>query len=131
MKHLSLYLTVLLLGGVPLSAAAFDYGSNSPLLAADTNAPQVPGASARDARGEMPKPDVMAVDANSAGDVADTGEAAPAPATRRMAPSTSSPRALPAPRNPGGSASNKPRLPAAHPAPATASWQSLLPGSIQ
>lgn len=132
MKHLSLYLTVLLLGGVPLSAAALDYGSNSPLLAADTNAPQLPGASGHDAaRGEMSKPDGMTVDANSAGDSADAGEAAPAPAIQRMAPSASSPRVAPAPRNQGGSASNKPRLPTAHSAPATASWQSLLPGSIQ
>lgn len=134
MKHLSLYLTVLLLGGVPPSAAALDYGSNSALLAADTNAPQLPGAAMHDAaRGEMSKPDVMAVDANTADDTADAGEVVPTQAPQRMAPSASSPRAAPAPRASSNSASNKPRMPAAHPTPvpATASWQSLLPGSIQ
>ncbi|MES2403046.1 MAG: hypothetical protein V4567_01760 [Pseudomonadota bacterium] len=123
MKRSSLWLTVLLIGGVPLTAAAVDYGPNAPLLAADSNAPQLPGSQGNaTARGE--KPDVMA-------DSEDGGDSAPGPsaAPQRMTPSSSSPHAAPAH---GTAARNKPSAPASHPAPTpTASWQSLLPGSIQ
>ncbi|HEU4855831.1 MAG TPA: hypothetical protein VFS86_00855 [Rhodanobacteraceae bacterium] len=127
MKHLSVWLALLLLGGMPLTAAALDYGPNSPLLAADTNVPQLPDAQVNAvARGEMPKPDVAADNEGAAGEAA---------APQRMTPSTASRSAHAAtlPRNPGPSASNKPRVPVAHPVPAppTAAWQSLLPGSIQ
>lgn len=126
MRRSSLWLTVLLIGGVPLTAAAVDYGPNAPLLAADTNAPQLPGSQvSAAARGEMPKADVMA-------DSEDGGSDAPGPASapQRMTPSSSSPRAAAAH---GVAAHNKPSAPASHPAqtPPTASWQSLLPGSIQ
>ena len=125
MRRSSLWLTVLLLGAVPLTAAAVDYGPNAPLLAAETNAPQLPGSQANAAsHGEMPRPDAMADD--------DTGsDAAPAATPQRMMPSASSPRVLPALH--GAAARNKPHASAAHAAPAqpTASWQSLLPGSIQ
>lgn len=123
MKHLSLGLTVLLLGTVPLTAAAFDYGANRPLLAAENAAPQLPGAQLHaTAEGTMPKPDV--------GDV-ESGDAAEAtPATPRLAPAQTPGVTRTAPAS---SASNKPRSRIAKPAsaPTPASWQSLLPGSIQ
>ena len=134
MRRLSAWVTVVvLLAGLPLTAAAVDYGSNSLLLAADTGAPQLPGAVGHaSAKGELAKPGPMMLDANAASDSAEANEAVPAP-SQRMAPSTTSPRPASAPRNPGASASNKPHATPAHPAPvpAPASWQSLLPGSIQ
>ncbi|HEX5961845.1 MAG TPA: hypothetical protein VFY97_11445 [Rhodanobacteraceae bacterium] len=123
MKQLSLCLAVLLLAGVPLSAAALDYGANSPLLAVDTSAPQLPGVQARPAtRGDAP--DLMAND--------DAGDAVPVPP--RMAPSAASSRQAPAAYALPATAHNQPsHPPATHPAqaPTTAPWQSLLPGSIQ
>lgn len=130
MRRSSLWLTVLLIGGVPLTAAAVDYGPNAPLLAADTNAPQLPGAqTGAAARGEMPKPDIMADSEEGAGDSAPGPSSAP----QRMLPSTSSPRVIAPAHGLGPAARNKPRAPATHPEPTlpTASWQSLLPGSIQ
>ncbi|HLI18149.1 MAG TPA: hypothetical protein VKV22_07765 [Rhodanobacteraceae bacterium] len=129
MKHLSLCLTVLLLGGVPLAAAAVDYGPNSILLAAENTAPQLPGAPVRSGNA-IPKPDMMAADAEDGGGASDAGAA---PIQQRVAPSASTPRANQAPHSPGPSASNKPHAPAAQPVPVpfTPSWQSLLPGSIQ
>jgi hypothetical protein len=128
MKRSSLWLTVLLIGGVPLTAAAVDYGPNAPLLAADTNAPQLPGSQvSAAARGEMPRPDVT-TDTEEGG-----GDSGPAPTPQRMMPSTSSPRPIAPAQGVGPAASNKPHASATRPVPAlpTASWQSLLPGSIQ
>jgi hypothetical protein len=130
MKHLSLWLTVLLLGSVPLSAAALDYGPDSPLLAGNANAPQLPDAQGRAASmGEMPKPDIAATDS------VDSEDAAPAaaPAHPRMTPAAPSPQHGPAPRSLGSTASNRPAISAAHgtPQPPPSTWQSLLPGSIQ
>lgn len=127
MKRLSPWLAVLIFCSVPLTAAAFDYGPNRALLAAGADAPQLPGAEARAAaRGEMPRPDAMPEDAATDADTS-------APAPRAIRPAATPSRPGPAIRNPGPSASNKPRTPAAQPAPApaAASWQSLLPGSIQ
>lgn len=129
MRRSSLWLTVLLIGGAPLTAAAVDYGPNAPLLAADTNAPQLPGSQgAVSGRGELSKSDVMA-------DSEDGGDSAPGPSAtpQHMMPSSSSPHATAPARGVGAAARNKPSAPASHPAPAppTASWQSLLPGSIQ
>ena len=124
MKHLSLLLTVLMLGAMPLTAAALDYGPNRPLLAVDNSVPQLPGTQAHTAQiGTMPKPDVA-----EAGDD-DTSDALPA------APHTAPPPSPPIAGQPshGPSASNKPRNSTTKPttAPSPASWQSLLPGSIQ
>ena len=130
MRRSSLWLTVLLFGGVPLTAAAVDYGPNAPLLAADANAPQLPGSQAgAAARGEMPKPDTIAEGEDGGSDSAPE----PAPTPQRMMPSASSPRAAVPAHGLGPAASNKSRTPAAQPTPTqpTASWQSLLPGSIQ
>ncbi|HEX7370105.1 MAG TPA: hypothetical protein VF284_07480 [Rhodanobacteraceae bacterium] len=125
MKHLSLCVTVLLLGGVPLTAAALDYGPNAPLLAAETASPQLPGAQVHAvAHGEMPQPEAMTAD--------DGNDAGGNPSTQHLAPSSSAHPG--ASRHvPGPAASNKPHGSVAHPTPVphTASWQSLLPGSIQ
>jgi hypothetical protein len=123
MKHLSLCLTVLVLGAAPLTAAALDYGPDRPLLAAENGAPQLPSAQTRtESMGTMPKPDVAEVDSG--------GGAEAAPAVPRVAPVASPGVTRPAPE---ASASNKPRSRIAKPAtaPTPASWQSLLPGSIQ
>lgn len=117
-------MTVLVLGTMPLTAAAFDYGSNRPLLAAENGAPQLPGAQLHaSSMDTMPKPDVAAVDSGEGAEAA--------PASPRVAPPQSPgvTRSVPA-----TSASIKPRssriaTPATAPTPA--SWQSLLPGSIQ
>lgn len=129
MKRSWLWLAVLLIGGVPLTAAAVDYGPNAPLLAADANAPQLPGSQvSAAARGEMPKPEAVA-------DEDDGGGSAPGPssAPERMVPSASSPHPAAPTQAAGSAARNKPQASRAHAAPAlpTPSWQSLLPGSIQ
>lgn len=129
MKRSLLWLTVLLLAGTPLAAAALDYGPNAPLLAADANAPQLPGAQVdAAARGEMPRPDLAPTESDEAG-----GGLPSTVAPQRMTPSAATPHAPPATGNPGPTASNRARAPVAHPAPQppTATWQSLLPGSIQ
>ncbi|HET7611306.1 MAG TPA: hypothetical protein VFK29_05920 [Rhodanobacteraceae bacterium] len=123
MKHLTSWLTVLLLGAVPLSAAALDYGPNRPLLAVENGAPQMPDVNAHaGSAAPMAKPDVASVAEVDAIDAA--------PAMPRVAPvaAPGAPRPGQAP-----SASNKPRSKIARPAtaPSPASWQSLLPGSIQ
>ncbi len=129
MRHLSLCLTVLLLSGVPLTAAALDYGPNSPLLAA-ANAPQLSDSQGRAASaGEMSKPDIATSDSGET----EGSAPIPAPSHPRMTPGAQSPQPGHASRNPGSMASNKPRAPAEQqaPGPPTATWQSLLPGSIQ
>lgn len=128
MKRLSPWLAVLILGSVPLTAAAFDYGPNQTLLAAGTDAPQLPGADVRAAaHGEMPRPDVMTEDDATAAD-ANIGT----PTPHAVRPAATPARPGPVIRGLGPSASNKPHVPVVHPAPApAASWQSLLPGSIQ
>jgi hypothetical protein len=121
MRHLPLWLTVLLLGGLPLTAAALDYGPNRTLLAAENGAPQLPVLQQRDApNGAMPKPEVMT--AASAEN--------PVAAEPRMTPSSASP--VGAARPSGATASSKSRgANPEQPAPGPATWQSLLPGSIQ
>lgn len=129
MRHLSLWLTVLLLSGVPLTAAALDYGPNSSLLAA-ANAPQLSDSQGRaGSTGEISKPDLATADSGDSEDAAP----APAPGHPRMTPGTHSPQPAPASRNPSSTASNKPRAATGQqpPEPPTATWQSLLPGSIQ
>lgn len=121
MKHLSLSLTVLVLGAMPLAAAAVDYGPNHPLLAVESGAPQLPGVQEHSgATGPMAKPDVTETGGEDAPDAA--------PAASRTAPSPGITPPLQAP-----SAGNKPRNRASESttAPSPASWQSLLPGSIQ
>lgn len=129
MKRSWLWLAVLLIGGVPLTAAAVDYGPNAPLLAADANAPQLPGSQVNAAaRGEMPKPEAMADEDGGGGSAP-----GPASAPERMVPSASSRRPATPARDTGATARNKPHVSRDHAAATlpTPSWQSLLPGSIQ
>lgn len=125
MKRLSPWLAVLILCSLPLTAAAFDYGPSPTLLAGSADAPQLPGADVRAAaRGEMPKPDVTPED--------ELEPEPPAPAPRTASPAAAPARPGPVLHKLGPSASNKPHIQNAHPTPApAASWQSLLPGSIQ
>ena len=127
MKHVSLTLTaMLLLGAIPLTAAALDYGPNQSLLAA-SDAPQLPGAQARAvASGDMPSPGAI-VSGTSESDAPATYNASKASEATPPGPSTS--------RGHGPSANNRSHQssPAAKAgqAPSQPSWQSLLPGSIQ
>lgn len=129
MKLLSVSLTVMLLGGVASTAAAADYGSNSPLLAANTDAAAVEGAQARGESPGMTAIDTGDSDESAAGASEDTA----ASEARHLTRAATSPHPDASARTPGPSASSKPHAPAIQPAapPATASWQSLLPGSIQ
>lgn len=122
MKHPSLWLTVLLLGGLPLTAAAFDYGPNRTLLAAENGAPQLPALQQRDAPGAaMPRSDVMATSVEDPN---------PALAEPRMTASSASSAAAARPRVPPAGNPLRNANPQ-QPAPGPATWQSLLPGSIQ
>jgi hypothetical protein len=122
MKHLPLWLTVLLLGGVPLTAAAFDYGPNRTLLAAENGAPQLPVLQQRDApSGALSKPEVVTA--------ASAESPNPSSAQSRMTPSASVTAAA-RPHEPTASNQSHGANPE-QPAPGPATWQSLLPGSIQ
>jgi hypothetical protein len=123
MKHLAPWLTVLLAGCFPLTAAAFDYGPNHPLLAAENGAPQLPALQSHQTSADSAKPGVTATSAVER----------PDPMAPRMTPSASSPPPDTA-RSRGPTASAKPLSATSTPpatAPGPATWQSLLPGSIQ
>jgi len=124
MKHLSMWLTVLLLGSLPLAAVALDYGPNRQLLAAENGAPQLPAMQSQAASpGAMTKSEINEANANDT-----PGPASGAP---RATPSTSSPATA---RGTGPTASNKQRgqtPPKSVDQLDPASWRSLLPGSIQ
>lgn len=129
MKHLSLWLTVVLLGAMPLAAAAFDYGPNQPLLAANASVPQLPGAQVRAAaEGSLPRGDVLATNAD------DTSAPATDSTSRARQATTPTASATRPTRN-GTATNSKPRqappLVTPEPLPTQATWQSLLPGSIQ
>lgn len=122
MKHLSLQLTVLLLGAIPLAASALDYGPERALLAANTGV--APAA-------VMP-PRATVADVESGAGSDDTVDAATA--TPRVAPSSRTQPAVESPANRSApirdqarGAEPPPRVHDAHPP----SWRSLLPGSIQ
>ncbi|HET7931572.1 MAG TPA: hypothetical protein VFL63_09335 [Rhodanobacteraceae bacterium] len=124
MKHWSLWLTVILLGAMPLAAAAFDYGANGPLLAANTSQPQLPGSQLHATEGTLASGDVQADDAS-----APAVESTP---RTRTAPSTASaPRPVHTSRTVTSKPHQPPPLVAPDPLQSQATWQSLLPGSIQ
>jgi hypothetical protein len=118
MKRLSSLLTVLLLGAVPLTAAALDYGPNRTLLAVENSVPQLPDTQVRATSPEPAAPE--------------SDPAAPLPVASRTTPG-SSPAALR--RTARQAAHGKAQPTTSKPDPATTpsqfSWQSLLPGSIQ
>lgn len=127
MKHLSLWLTVILLGAMPLAAAAFDYGPNQPLLAADSSVPQLPGTQVHAVTAaELPAPDVIAANGSDAGAGATDGT----PRARALPSPESTPthRHVPVVRN---RSHEPPSSAKPEPVPTQATWQSLLPGSIQ
>ena len=106
--------------GLPLTAAAFDYGPGQRLIAVEAHAPSLP-----DARGEGdPFADETAhrghaVDEDAAAATSpDSGKRAP------VRPHASRRGATPPPAPGPGAGSPQ------HP-PGSLSWQSLLPGSIQ
>lgn len=115
MKRLSLLLTVLCAAGLPLTAAALDYGPSERMLAAETSAPSLPSTHG----GENPFSELVAphrahADDDDSNTASSSNDAKPAQPTARRSNA-------PMP----GPASNTP------PRHGVISWQSLLPGSIQ
>jgi hypothetical protein len=118
MKRLSLLLTVLCAAGMPLTAAALDYGPGQRVLAAETSAPSLPTAHG----GENPFSELVAPHhahaeeddsaSNSGNSSNNDPKPAPPTARRNNAPT------------PGPATATPPRHD-------VLSWQSLLPGSIQ
>lgn len=123
MKRLPLLLTVLCAAGLPLTAAALDYGPGEHMLAAEASAPSLPSTRNDDNgyagfttshRAPMDDGDSTAA-ASSNNDDADPP--APAPAPKRTVRRATAPiHAAPGPAKPGHG---------------VLTWQSLLPGSIQ
>ncbi|HEX5352669.1 MAG TPA: hypothetical protein VFW60_01165 [Rhodanobacteraceae bacterium] len=126
MKHLSLWLTVLLVGAAPLAAAAADYGPNCQLPAANNGEQQTSATQTAAAPTDaIAKSDPLAAGADDPSGIL--------PLSPRVAPASSAPSSS-ALRSQGPMSSSKPRgnaptKPAVEPNPAT--WQSMLPGSIQ
>lgn len=119
MKRLSLLLTVLCAAGLPLTAAALDYGPSERMLAAETSAPSLPGAHSDDNPfSELVSPHRTHADDDDSGSGSTAGngnnEAKPTPPTARRSNAPTPGPATAAPRKHG-----------------VLSWQSLLPGSIQ
>ncbi len=125
MKHLSLLVTVLLAGGLPLTAAALDYGPSRPMLAVETGAPQLPGSRSQSSSFESAnRPD------SSDDPEAEAEVPAPAAPPRDTRPAATGGEHL---RPPGTSSARNKTPPPAKPAHEGTglSWQALLPGSIQ
>ena len=121
MKRLLALLTVSCAAGLPLTAAAFDYGSDPRFVAAETGTPALPGA-----RGENnPFADAASRHARVADD--DAPVAADSETDKHPAPRAPTARrnAAPGAGAPGPASSSPQR------AQSVLSWQSLLPGSIQ
>lgn len=118
MKRLSLLMTVLCAAGLPLTAAALDYGPSERMLAAETSAPSLPSAhNDENAFSELVAPHRAHADdddSTSASSGNGNNDAKPAPPTARR----------------GGAPTPGPAT-AAPPKHGVLSWQSLLPGSIQ
>lgn len=116
MKRISLLLTVLCAAGLPLTAAALDYGPDQRMLAVESSAPTLPSTHGD----ENPFTELTAPhhshadDDDSAAATSGDSDAKPPPPTARRG-------STPAP----GPAANAP------PKHGVLSWQSLLPGSIQ
>jgi len=117
MKRLSLLLTVLCAAGLPLTAAALDYGPSERMLAAETSAPSLPSAhSDENPFSELVSPHRTHADDDDPGYVADNSnnDAKPTPPTARRSNAPT----------PGPASATPPKH-------GVLSWQSLLPGSIQ
>ncbi|HEX7129795.1 MAG TPA: hypothetical protein VF217_06950 [Rhodanobacteraceae bacterium] len=118
MKTFSLLLAALCAAGLPLTAAALDYGPGERMLAAETSAPALPNAHGEDnSFPELVAPHRARLgdDGSASSANAGNGDAKPAPqptARRGNAP-TPGPAAVSTQQH------------------GVLSWQSLLPGSIQ
>ncbi|HET9834929.1 MAG TPA: hypothetical protein VFP88_01080 [Rhodanobacteraceae bacterium] len=117
MKRLSLLLTVLCAAGLPLTAAALDFGPGQRMLAAETSAPSLPSAHSDSPLAELVSPHRSHADdedSSSTSNNGSNGDAKPAtPTARRSSGQASGPATATPPRH------------------GVLSWQSLLPGSIQ
>ncbi|HJU08399.1 MAG TPA: hypothetical protein VJ727_07970 [Rhodanobacteraceae bacterium] len=121
MKRLISLLTILGAAGLPLTAAAFDYGPDQQrFLAAETRAPSLP-----DTRGDSSSfSDTLSHPARAADDEAPVE---PNPESgKRAVPHPASARRNTVPPVAPGPGTGSPQRP-----PSALSWQSLLPGSIQ
>lgn len=117
MKRVSLLLTVLCAAGLPLTAAALDYGPGEHMLAAETSAPSLPSA-----HGDG-NPFAELVSPHRAHADDDDSSSASSSSNADAKPATPTARRSSAPA-PGPSTAAPPRH-------GVLSWQSLLPGSIQ
>jgi hypothetical protein len=118
MKTFSMLLTVLCAAGLPLTAAALDYGPGQCMLAAETSAPSLPSTHGNgNPFAELVSPHRAHADdedSNSASNGSGNADAKPAaPTARRSSGPTPGPATAAPPRQ------------------GVLSWQSLLPGSIQ
>ncbi|HET6905913.1 MAG TPA: hypothetical protein VFH52_03055 [Rhodanobacteraceae bacterium] len=118
MKRVVLLLTVLSAAGLPLTAAALDYGPGQRILAAETSAPSLPSTHGD----ENPFSELVAPHRAHADDD-DSSSALPSNSSNDAKPSAPTARRSNAP-TPGPGTAAPPRH-------GVLSWQSLLPGSIQ
>ena len=120
MKRLLSFLTISCAAGLPLTAAAFDFGPEQHFLAAETRAPSLSGSRAD----SNPFEDAASRSARSADEepVASTN----AESGKRTATHPASARRNAASAAAAGAGAGSPQRP-----PSALSWQSLLPGSIQ
>ena len=110
-------MTVLMVAGLPLTAAALDYGPNQRFLAAESRAPSLPAPAAETASFSDP------TSPRAGGGAAATTDPAQH-ATARTNARRKTPVTMPAQAQGAGTESPQ------HDA-SPLSWQSLLPGSIQ
>jgi len=122
MKRLISLLTILGAAGLPLTAAAFDYGPGQQrFLAAETRAPSLP-----DTRGDSsPFADTVSRPARAADDEAPVEPSSESEKRPVPHPASARRNTVPPPATPGPGAGSPQRPQSA------LSWQSLLPGSIQ
>ncbi|MEO6967996.1 MAG: hypothetical protein ABI132_06030 [Rhodanobacteraceae bacterium] len=122
MKSLSLFLILLCATGVPLTAAALDYGSSQRMLAAEAGMPTPPGA-----RGDENPFSLPSATHRAHGDDETAAGTATASDNESHAASHTAHAAVSRPVTPAISTGPAPNA-RGH---SVLSWQSLLPGSIQ
>ncbi|HEX6612818.1 MAG TPA: hypothetical protein VF022_03020 [Rhodanobacteraceae bacterium] len=121
MKTFSLLLAALCATGLPLTAAALDYGPGERMLAAETSAPSLPNAHGED----NPFSDLVTPHRSHADDE-DSGSSASSNSSNG---NSDAKPAQPTARR--GNAPTPGPVTASPPRHGVLSWQSLLPGSIQ
>lgn len=122
MKLLSLLLTVLCVAGVPLTAAALDYGPDQRMLAAEASTPVLPGA-----RGDENPFGPLGAAHRARGDDEATASTATTSDNESHATVRTSHTAAPHVVVPAVGIGPAPNARSR----SVLSWQSLLPGSIQ